>query len=95
MFTVIITNIATCKQICTTLFQLSEIVNGLRSNYSYTMIPGAERRFGTCDIEMSNRKAEPPENVRINNISACKSYLVGAGWGQNTTNKKGTHSMLP
>ena len=38
-------------------------VNGLRSNYSYAMIPGEERRFGSCDMEISDRKAEPPENI--------------------------------
>lgn len=39
-------------------------VNGLRSNYSFAMIPGEERRFGSCDMEISNRKAEPPEEIR-------------------------------
>ena len=39
-------------------------VNGLRSNYSYAMIPGEERRFGACDMEIVDRKAEPPENIR-------------------------------
>lgn len=39
-------------------------VNGLRSNYPYRMIEGEKRRFGACDMEISNRMAEPPEYVR-------------------------------
>lgn len=39
-------------------------VNGLRSNYSYAMIPGEVREFGACDIEIQNRKAEPRPEIR-------------------------------
>jgi len=28
------------------------------------MISGEERRFGSCEMEISDRKAEPPENIR-------------------------------
>ena len=35
-------------------------VNGLRSNYSMAMIPGEKREFGTCDVEIEDKKVEPP-----------------------------------
>jgi deoxyribonuclease-1 len=41
-------------------------INGLRSNYSFAMIPGEKREFGTCDMEIENRKAEPRPEVRGN-----------------------------
>lgn len=40
-------------------------VNGLRSNYSFAKIPGEERRFGSCDMEIANRKAEPPKMCEV------------------------------
>jgi deoxyribonuclease-1 len=39
-------------------------VNALRSNYSFTMLDGEESDFGTCDMEIDNRKAEPPVGAR-------------------------------
>ena len=39
-------------------------INALRSNYSFTIIPGERSEFGECDMEIENRKAEPPPNVR-------------------------------
>ena len=39
-------------------------LNGLRSNYSFALLPGEERRFGVCDMEIAERKAEPPPEVR-------------------------------
>lgn len=39
-------------------------INGLRSNYSFAMIPGEPRAFGVCDMEIENRKAEPRPEVR-------------------------------
>ena len=34
-------------------------INGLRSNYSFAIIHGEKREFGTCDMEIENGKAEP------------------------------------
>ena len=34
-------------------------INGLRSNYSFGMISGEKREFGSCDMEIESRKAEP------------------------------------
>jgi len=36
-------------------------INGLHSNYSFAMISGEPRRFGACDMEIEDRKAEPLE----------------------------------
>lgn len=39
-------------------------INGLRSNYSFAMIPGEKRDFGNCDMEIERRKAKPPPEKR-------------------------------
>jgi deoxyribonuclease-1 len=39
-------------------------VNALRSNYSFTMLPGEASDFGACPMRIENRKAEPPEGAR-------------------------------
>jgi len=39
-------------------------INAQRSNYSYSMIPGEPRRFGNCDMEIEDRKAEPRPEIR-------------------------------
>jgi deoxyribonuclease-1 len=41
-------------------------INGLRFNYSFAMILGEQREFGTCGMEIENRKAEPRPEVRGN-----------------------------
>ncbi len=62
-------------------------VNGLRSNYSYAMIPGEERRFGACDMEIANRKAEPPAAVR-GNIARIYFYMDEAYPGRGIVSGK-------
>ena len=62
-------------------------VNGLRSNYSFTMIPGEERRFGSCDMEIKNRKAEPPEKVR-GDIARTYFYMDDAYPNRGIISKK-------
>lgn len=39
-------------------------VNGLRSNYSMSMIPGNLYRFGACKTKIEDRKIEPRPEVR-------------------------------
>lgn len=39
-------------------------VNALRSNYNFTMLPAEKSDFGSCDMKIENRKAEPPEIAR-------------------------------
>lgn len=49
-------------------------INGLRSNYSYGMIPGEKREFGNCDMEIEDRKAEPAPEKR-GNIARTYFYM--------------------
>ncbi|MGL1931721.1 MAG: endonuclease [Desulfotalea sp.] len=46
------------------LFPAIGSVNAMRSNYNFTMIPGSKSDFGTCDMRIENRKAQPPEGAR-------------------------------
>jgi deoxyribonuclease-1 len=62
-------------------------INGLRSNYSFAIIPGEKREFGRCDIEIAARKAEPPEHVR-GNIARIYKYMNAAYPGRGITSKK-------
>ena len=34
------------------------------SNYSFGIIPGEKREFGSCDMEIEGQKAEPPPEKR-------------------------------
>jgi deoxyribonuclease I len=45
---------------------LGSELNGDRSNYKFTMIPGEERKYGKCDFEVDfkSKTAEPMEAVR-------------------------------
>lgn len=49
-------------------------INGLRSNYSFAMTPGEKREFGTCDMEIQDRKAEPRPEVG-GNIARTYKYI--------------------
>ena len=62
-------------------------INGLRSNYSFAMIAGEPRRFGLCDMEIENRKAEPPEDVR-GNIARIYQYMDTAYPGRGIISRK-------
>ena len=62
-------------------------VNGLRSNYSFAMIPGEERRFGSCDMEIKGRKAEPPADVR-GDIARTYFYMDNAYPNRGIISKK-------
>lgn len=46
------------------LFPAIGAVNALRSNYTFTMLPGEEVDFGSCAMKIEDRKAEPPESSR-------------------------------
>lgn len=39
-------------------------VNALRSNYNFTMLPSAKSDFGSCDMRIDDRKAQPPLAAR-------------------------------
>ncbi|QUM78815.1 endonuclease (plasmid) [Moritella sp. 24] len=46
------------------LFPAIGAVNAMRSNYNFTMLPAVKSEFGSCDMKIDNRKAEPPVNSR-------------------------------
>ena len=39
-------------------------VNALRSNYNFRMVPGEKSDFGSCEMIIDSRKAQPPEIAR-------------------------------
>jgi deoxyribonuclease-1 len=39
-------------------------VNALRSNYNFTILPSKKSSFGSCEMKISNKKAEPPVSAR-------------------------------
>ncbi|MFQ5575849.1 MAG: endonuclease [Anaerolineae bacterium] len=49
-------------------------VNRMRSNYSFALIPGEPRAFGRCNIEIEDRKVEPPDN-RFGDIARIYRYM--------------------
>jgi len=52
-------------------------INALRSNYSYALISGEKRRFGPCDMEIANNKAEPASAIR-GNVARTYFYMAWA-----------------
>ena len=62
-------------------------INGLRSNYSFGMIPGEKRAFGNCDMEIENRKAEPPSKKR-GDIARTYAYMEWAYSGHGIISNK-------
>ena len=60
-------------------------VNGDRSNYKFVeSIPGEIRKYGACDFEVSNRKAEPPEYAKgfIGRAYLYMNLVYGIGLSQ-------------
>lgn len=62
-------------------------INGLRSNYSFSIIPGEKRDFGPCDMEIENRKAEPAPHIR-GDIARIYMYMDWAYPGRGIISKK-------
>ncbi|WP_414811592.1 endonuclease [Photobacterium profundum] len=46
------------------LFPAIGSVNAARSNYNFTMLPAEPADFGSCQVKIDNRKAEPPIAAR-------------------------------
>ena len=46
------------------LFPAVGAVNAIRSNYNYEFLPGVPNTFGTCEMKIDGRRAEPPERSR-------------------------------
>lgn len=62
-------------------------VNGLRGHFAMGMIPGEERRFGACDVEIEDRKIEPRPAVR-GDIARTYRYMHRAYPGRGIISKK-------
>jgi deoxyribonuclease-1 len=62
-------------------------INALRSNYSFAVIPEEKREFGSCDIEIEDRKVEPPSEVR-GDIARTYMYMDRAYPGHGIISRK-------
>lgn len=49
-------------------------INNRRSNYPFGIVPGEPRAFGTCNMEIEDRTAEPP-NEMLGNIARTYLYM--------------------
>lgn len=47
-------------------------VNAMRSNYNFVMLPDGSSSFGSCDMQIKENKAQPPEKSRG---MIARSYL--------------------
>jgi deoxyribonuclease-1 len=47
-------------------------VNAMRSNYNFVMLPDGKSSFGSCDMQIKENKAQPPEKARG---TIARSYL--------------------
>tara|TARA_B100001094_G_scaffold330093_1_gene394441 strand:- start:276 stop:1037 length:762 start_codon:yes stop_codon:yes gene_type:complete len=59
------------------LFPAIGEVNADRSNFSMAMISGERRDYGSCDVEINNRKIEPNETIR-GDIARTYMYMNAA-----------------
>jgi deoxyribonuclease-1 len=52
-------------------------VNGDRSNYSYAMLQGEQREYGSCNVEIEDQKVEPPDE-KFGDIARTYMYMESA-----------------
>ena len=52
-------------------------VNAMRSNFNYAMLAGEPSTFGTCEMKIADRKAEPPARAR-GQIARTYKYMQDA-----------------
>ena len=52
-------------------------VNALRQNYNFQMLPGEKPDFGSCEMRIADRKAEPPIRSR-GQIARTYKYMADA-----------------
>ena len=62
-------------------------VNERRRNYSMAIIKGEKREFGKCDVEITNKKVEPRENIR-GEIARTYLYMDSVYPGRGIISKK-------
>ena len=51
--------------------------NALRQNYNFQMLPGEKPDFGSCEMKIADRKAEPPVRAR-GQIARTYKYMADA-----------------
>lgn len=59
------------------LFPAVGAVNAVRSNYNYELLPNVSHTFGTCEMKVDGRRAEPPERAR-GEIARAMLYMADA-----------------
>lgn len=59
------------------LFPAVGAVNAVRSNYNYEMLPNAHYSFGSCEMKIDGRRAEPPARSR-GEIARAMLYMENA-----------------
>lgn len=52
-------------------------VNAARQNYNFQMLPHAKSSFGTCEMKIEGRRAEPPERAR-GQIARTHLYMAAS-----------------
>lgn len=52
-------------------------VNALRENFNFQMLPGEEAAFGSCEMKIADRRAEPPARSR-GTIARTYKYMRSA-----------------
>ena len=52
-------------------------VNAARQNYNFQMLPHAKSDFGTCEMKIDGRRAEPPERAR-GQIARTHLYMAAS-----------------
>jgi deoxyribonuclease I len=62
-------------------------VNSPRLNYSMAMIDGEPRQFGSCDLEIEDRKIEPRPDIR-GVIARTYFYMDAAYPGRGVISEK-------
>jgi len=59
------------------LFPAIGAVNAMRSNFNYAMLAGEQSTFGSCEMKIADRKAEPPARAR-GQIARTYMYMQDA-----------------
>jgi deoxyribonuclease-1 len=66
-------------------------VNALRSNYNFAMLPTEKSDFGSCEMKIENRKAEPPEIARG---QIARTYLYMEAYYKRYKMSKSQHQLM-
>jgi len=68
-------------------------VNAMRSNYNFVMLSGGVSSFGICNMQVENRKAQPPKKSRG---MIARSYLyMDLTYNRYNMSKSPRKLMLP